>query len=296
MHPLQAHCHLGFAKLYGKSGRYDEARVELTVAIALYRAMDMTFWLPQAEAALAQGEGPGATRGGARARGGLGLAAGRLAGGRGRLAPGVPPAGRRGVPGPAGAAAPGGGRQALPKARRQQAPCGKRRAAPRRSRVGPPQGRRAEARQLLAPSYGGCTEGVDTADLQGAKALREERARSRRPMGLWHGLAAALMLGVNRLQRCDTTEVRGRLPSLFQPGFRAMPPGGNHPRSSCAERSSICSPSSRQRPCGSPRSRHADRPSSADPPQEKPTARSGRQNPLGIARHRCHTRDLDGRP
>jgi len=26
----------------------------MTTAIALYRAMDMTFWLPQAEAALAQ--------------------------------------------------------------------------------------------------------------------------------------------------------------------------------------------------------------------------------------------------
>jgi len=33
----------------------------MTTAIALYRAMDMTFWLPQAEAALAQagrGEAP----------------------------------------------------------------------------------------------------------------------------------------------------------------------------------------------------------------------------------------------
>jgi tetratricopeptide (TPR) repeat protein len=56
MRPLQAHCHLGLGKLYGKAGRHDEARVELTAAIELYRAMEMTFWLPPAEAALAQVE------------------------------------------------------------------------------------------------------------------------------------------------------------------------------------------------------------------------------------------------
>jgi hypothetical protein len=35
-------------------GRLGEARTALSTAIALYRAMQMTFWLPQAEAALAQ--------------------------------------------------------------------------------------------------------------------------------------------------------------------------------------------------------------------------------------------------
>ena len=35
-------------------GRLAEAPTELSTAIAMYRAMDMTFWLPQAEAALAQ--------------------------------------------------------------------------------------------------------------------------------------------------------------------------------------------------------------------------------------------------
>jgi hypothetical protein len=35
-------------------GRREQACSELSAAIALYRAMDMTFWLPQAEAALAQ--------------------------------------------------------------------------------------------------------------------------------------------------------------------------------------------------------------------------------------------------
>jgi tetratricopeptide (TPR) repeat protein len=57
MRPLMAHCHLGLGKLYGKSGQVDEARAELSAAIELYRAMGMTFWLPQAEAALAQVEG-----------------------------------------------------------------------------------------------------------------------------------------------------------------------------------------------------------------------------------------------
>ena len=54
MRPLLAHCHLGLGTLYGRMGRVEPARAELTAAIELYRAMDMTFWLPQAEAALAQ--------------------------------------------------------------------------------------------------------------------------------------------------------------------------------------------------------------------------------------------------
>jgi hypothetical protein len=57
MHPLVAHCHHGLGRLYGQTSRGEEARVALTTAIDLYRAMDMTFWLPQAEAALAQMEG-----------------------------------------------------------------------------------------------------------------------------------------------------------------------------------------------------------------------------------------------
>jgi tetratricopeptide (TPR) repeat protein len=57
MRPLQAHCHLGLGTLYVQTGHSEPARVALTAAIALYRDMDMTFWLPQAEAALAQVEG-----------------------------------------------------------------------------------------------------------------------------------------------------------------------------------------------------------------------------------------------
>jgi tetratricopeptide (TPR) repeat protein len=54
MRPLQAHCHRSLGKLYATIGRRAEARAELDTAITLYRAMDMTFWLPQAEAELAR--------------------------------------------------------------------------------------------------------------------------------------------------------------------------------------------------------------------------------------------------
>jgi tetratricopeptide (TPR) repeat protein len=54
MRPLQSHCHLGLGKLYVEIERREEARIELATAIELYRVMEMTFWLPQAEAALAQ--------------------------------------------------------------------------------------------------------------------------------------------------------------------------------------------------------------------------------------------------
>ena len=54
MRPLVAHCHRGLGTLYAKIDRREQARTELSAAIALYRAMEMTFWLPQAEAALAQ--------------------------------------------------------------------------------------------------------------------------------------------------------------------------------------------------------------------------------------------------
>jgi tetratricopeptide (TPR) repeat protein len=54
MRPLQAHCHRGLGILYATIGQQEQARTELCAAIVLYRAMDMTFWLPQTEAALAQ--------------------------------------------------------------------------------------------------------------------------------------------------------------------------------------------------------------------------------------------------
>jgi tetratricopeptide (TPR) repeat protein len=52
MRPLQAHCHRGLGTLYVGIGQHQQARAELSKAIEMYRAMDMTLWLPQAEAAL----------------------------------------------------------------------------------------------------------------------------------------------------------------------------------------------------------------------------------------------------
>jgi class 3 adenylate cyclase/tetratricopeptide (TPR) repeat protein len=57
MRPLQAHCHLALGTLSATVGQREQARAALTTAVAMYRAMDMTFWLPQAAAALAQVEG-----------------------------------------------------------------------------------------------------------------------------------------------------------------------------------------------------------------------------------------------
>jgi tetratricopeptide (TPR) repeat protein len=56
MRPLQAHCHLGLGNLYADIGRRAEAHAELSAAFDLYRAMEMTFWLPQTTATLAQME------------------------------------------------------------------------------------------------------------------------------------------------------------------------------------------------------------------------------------------------
>jgi tetratricopeptide (TPR) repeat protein len=53
MRPLQAHCHRGLGTLYSQTGQSEQARTELSTAIAMYRDMDMTFWLPETETALA---------------------------------------------------------------------------------------------------------------------------------------------------------------------------------------------------------------------------------------------------
>ena len=57
MRPLQAHCHRGLGTLYATAGQRKQARAALSTAVEMYRAMDMTFWLPQTEMALAQVEG-----------------------------------------------------------------------------------------------------------------------------------------------------------------------------------------------------------------------------------------------
>jgi class 3 adenylate cyclase/predicted ATPase len=64
--------------------------------------------------------------------------------------------------------------QAIGIAQAQQAKLLELRAACDLARLWGEQGRRAEARDLLAPVYGWFTEGFDTADLKGAKALLDE--------------------------------------------------------------------------------------------------------------------------
>jgi hypothetical protein len=52
MRPLVAHCHLGLGKLYTRTDKREPAREHLASATAMYREMDMRFWLQQAEAEL----------------------------------------------------------------------------------------------------------------------------------------------------------------------------------------------------------------------------------------------------
>jgi class 3 adenylate cyclase/tetratricopeptide (TPR) repeat protein len=54
MRPLQAHCHVGLSHIYAADERLEQARGELAAAIDLYRSLEMTFWLPGAEAASAR--------------------------------------------------------------------------------------------------------------------------------------------------------------------------------------------------------------------------------------------------
>jgi tetratricopeptide (TPR) repeat protein len=57
MRPLQAHCHLALGTLSTKRSQLAQARVELSTAIELLHTMGMTFWLPRAQATLAQAGG-----------------------------------------------------------------------------------------------------------------------------------------------------------------------------------------------------------------------------------------------
>jgi predicted ATPase len=61
-------------------------------------------------------------------------------------------------------------------ARHQQAKSWELRAAMSLAHLWQQQGKPTEARELLAPIYSWFTEGLDTADLQEAKALLEELA------------------------------------------------------------------------------------------------------------------------
>ena len=54
MRPLVAHCHRRLGTLYATTGQWEQAHAALSTAIEMYRDMEMTFWLPETEAALAQ--------------------------------------------------------------------------------------------------------------------------------------------------------------------------------------------------------------------------------------------------
>ena len=54
MRPLQAHCHRSLGTLYATTDQREQARAALSTALEMYQAMEMTFWRPESEAALAQ--------------------------------------------------------------------------------------------------------------------------------------------------------------------------------------------------------------------------------------------------
>ena len=50
----EAACHLGLGKLYGRTGKREQAQEHLTTATTMYRDMGMTYWLEKAEAEMGQ--------------------------------------------------------------------------------------------------------------------------------------------------------------------------------------------------------------------------------------------------
>ncbi len=54
MRPLIAHCRKGLGVLYGRTGREEKGREEISAAMDMYHDMEMTFWLEKAEEALAE--------------------------------------------------------------------------------------------------------------------------------------------------------------------------------------------------------------------------------------------------
>ena len=53
---LQAHCHRGLDTVNSQTDQSEQARAKLSLAIDMYRDMEMTCWLPETEAALAEVE------------------------------------------------------------------------------------------------------------------------------------------------------------------------------------------------------------------------------------------------
>jgi hypothetical protein len=48
MRPLVAHCHFGLGTLYRRTGQREQAQECLATAAAMFREMDMPFWLEKA--------------------------------------------------------------------------------------------------------------------------------------------------------------------------------------------------------------------------------------------------------
>jgi hypothetical protein len=51
---LVPQCRLGLGKLYGRTGKREQAQEYLTTSSTMYREMGMTYWLEKAEAEMAQ--------------------------------------------------------------------------------------------------------------------------------------------------------------------------------------------------------------------------------------------------
>jgi hypothetical protein len=49
MRPLAAHCHVSLGKFYRRTAQREQAQDHFTAAMAMYREMDMRFWLEKAE-------------------------------------------------------------------------------------------------------------------------------------------------------------------------------------------------------------------------------------------------------
>jgi predicted ATPase len=135
------------AEQYGQAGQVEAGLHVLTAALASLNPQEPRLWEPELY----------------RMRGILLLQAGDL----------TPDASRRA----ADAEAETCFQQALVLARRQGALAFVLRAALSLSRLWQQQGKRAAACELLAPVYGGFTEGFDTADLQEARAVLEALAQ-----------------------------------------------------------------------------------------------------------------------
>ena len=52
LRPLVAHCHVGLGNLYQSTGKREQAQEHFSTAMAMYREMDMRFWLEKAEQAM----------------------------------------------------------------------------------------------------------------------------------------------------------------------------------------------------------------------------------------------------